>query len=214
VIDGHRITSLVSAFFLFHLPEIVKQGRLYKAVSPLYSLKDKSFVMNKKDYIKLFESKINKHVQLTDINTNKILKRVEMQEFLFVNRTYADELKRVSNNFGVHSQLIEFVIAFKHHKDFSKLLDRRFPEIKYRNNIVSGIHDGEYQNLINDTIFDKGCRDLSYLIHNQNKQFYYKLEDHDGYKYRDLGIMSIGDIMEHCKKYQPSIQTRFKGLIN
>lgn len=34
--DGNHIQNLLSALFLFHLPEIVKAGRIYAAMPPLF----------------------------------------------------------------------------------------------------------------------------------------------------------------------------------
>ena len=36
--DGHHITLLLSTLFLYHFPELVKAGKLYNAVSPLYKV--------------------------------------------------------------------------------------------------------------------------------------------------------------------------------
>ena len=40
-VDGFYISSLLCAFFLKYMPEIIEGGYLYKAVAPLYRIKDK-----------------------------------------------------------------------------------------------------------------------------------------------------------------------------
>lgn len=37
--DGNHIDLLLTTLFLFHLPELIKAGKVYKAVSPVYKVK-------------------------------------------------------------------------------------------------------------------------------------------------------------------------------
>lgn len=37
--DGQHINLLLTTLFLYHLPELIKQGRIYTAVSPVYKVK-------------------------------------------------------------------------------------------------------------------------------------------------------------------------------
>lgn len=57
--DGDNITSLLCTFFACHMPEIIKAGKLYKAVPPLYLLNTskvkkyysgKDYMFDKKEY--------------------------------------------------------------------------------------------------------------------------------------------------------------------
>ena len=59
--DGNNITSLLIVFFACHLSEIIKAGRLYKSVAPLYLLntekskkiyKGKDYMFDKKEYMR------------------------------------------------------------------------------------------------------------------------------------------------------------------
>lgn len=38
--DGNHIELLLATLFLYHLPELIKQGKVYAAVSPIYKVKD------------------------------------------------------------------------------------------------------------------------------------------------------------------------------
>lgn len=214
-VDGFRITSLVCAFFLIHLPEIVKQGKLYKAVAPLYKIKDKEtpYVLNKQQYIEVFERRIRNNIKLTDIETKKVLDTEMMKEFLLVNREYLEELNRIATYFGVHRDIVEFILIHKEDKDFHTKLRKRFPEIKIEDDILSGIHEGRYQILRLDKLFFKRTETLQLLIHKYNKgKAYYNVHEKYMNGFVDKGVMTIGQFLSLCQKFQPIIESRFKGL--
>ena len=50
-IDGYGITSGIGAFHALYMPELVKAGKLYKAIAPLYHIDDKHkpFVRDKRE---------------------------------------------------------------------------------------------------------------------------------------------------------------------
>ena len=60
MIDGFGIRSLLSAFFIKFMPEIIKAGKLYVGIPPLYEITDKKnpFVVDKHDYVDRFIKKI------------------------------------------------------------------------------------------------------------------------------------------------------------
>jgi DNA gyrase subunit B len=214
-IDGFRILSLVAAFFLYHIPDIVQAGRLYKAVTPLYALNDKRnpFVLSKKDYVKVFESKIEKNINIFNVKTNVIMKSKELEDFLFKNRTYLEELRRTANRFAIHPYIIEFILFYRKSESFNNKLKMKFPEMNILDNIITGVYEGRFQNVIIDDIFDKRVKDMENLIFKiNNGKIFYKIQEASGNTYEDRGIMTIGELMNLCQKFVPSIKTRFKGL--
>ena len=73
--DGYNIASLICAFFMYHMPEIINQGHLYKAVAPLYKLKNKEhpFVHDKRGFIDVFEDNIRNYVTIGPKGSSKPL---------------------------------------------------------------------------------------------------------------------------------------------
>ena len=216
-VDGFRIFSLICAFFLWHLPEIVEAGLLYKAVTPLYKIKDKQkpFVLNKLEYIEVFEKRVSTNLRLIDAENGKVFNNEYMKNFLLNNREYLEELNRVSNHFAVHPTIIEFITIHIEEKDFVKKLKKKFPEINIdSDNVLSGIYEGKYQILILDKIFAKRAMNLRKLIMEVNDGVgYYRV--HEIYakgNFEDRGIMSIGQFLALCQKFQPEIEARYKGL--
>ena len=215
-VDGYRIFSLVCAFFLVHLPELVKKGYLYKAVAPLYRIKDKKkkFVRNKQEYIEVFERRIGDNVRLIDPKTGVVMKDAQLQEFLLRNREYLDELHRVSSHYGIHREIIEFIAIHSGSDNFEKKFKKKFPELTIDSEgVLSGIYEGRYQILTMDKLFTKRLEALKDLIFNVNEgKVYYLVHEKNGNEYIDRGIMSIGGFLSLCQKFQPEIDTRFKGL--
>jgi DNA gyrase subunit B len=215
-VDGFRISSLICVFFLIHMPEIVEQGHLYKAVAPLYEIKDskKPFILSKEEFIEVFERRIGDNIKLINIDDSSVVKSKVLKEFLFINRDYLEELHRIANHFGIHRQIIEFVAIHSDTKNFGKRLTKRFPEISLdKDNILSGIYEGRFQVLSLDKQFFKRIESLKKYIHTFNEgKAYYRVHEKNSKGYEDKGVMSIGDFMTLCQKFQPEILTRFKGL--
>ena len=220
-VDGNFITSLICAFFAYHLPGVVEAGRLYKAMPPLYKIDDKKkpFILDKMQFVEVFERRIGDNVQLLDLN-DKVIKDSEFKKFLYNNRTYLEELMRVANHFAVHPMLIEFVLIHMDEKDFGKKLSKRFPEIILENSsedknarVVSGVVEGKYQLLFIDKLMMKKCSKMLKIIHEVNNANYYKVLEKTGKNiYDDLGVMTIGEFFMRVQKYQPKIEMRYKGL--
>ena len=216
-VDGRRIRTLMCAFFLVHLPELVLQGRIYAAVTPLYKINRKKnpFITDKKEYIRLVEEKVRESIRVIDPATNKTYNNKEMQQFLLTNRDYLEELTRIAKHFSLSPLLLETIIFYKDHKDFLKIMKDKYPEITIDGEYLSGIHEGVFQILIMDKIFMKKIKGLQHHIHQLNKDsmFIRVCEvDKKGKVIEDHGIKTIGELMIMCQKYNPEILMRYKGL--
>lgn len=211
--DGFNITSLMCAFFIYHMPELVKQGYIYKAVSPLYELKHKKrFVLNKQGYAEVFEKEIHNNVIVTDINKNKLKER-ELQKILIDGKDYVEELDRASRRLAVDPHIIEFYLIHRNDKGFEKKFKKEFPELVIENDVLSGIYQGRYQIMFLDKLFEKRVSTLNDFINKVYKgKMYYYVQEKSGKSLNDMGLMSIGEFMRMVDKFQPIIKTRFKGV--
>lgn len=215
-VDGFNISSLLCAFFMAHMPQIVEGGYLYKAVAPLYRIKDtkRPFILSKQEFIEVFEGRIGDNIKLIDPETGVVVKSKDFKEFLLINRDYLEELQRQASHFGIHRQIIEFIAIHGDDKKFKKKITQRFPEVSIDDdNILMGIHEGRYQSASLDKQFFKRINDLRRYIHEFNQgKVYYQVHEKSGSNYNDLGTLTIGDFMAMCQKFQPEIITRYKGL--
>jgi DNA gyrase subunit B len=220
-VDGYRITSLLCTFFIKHMPELVRAGKIYKAVAPLYKVEDKSkdkykFLLNKKQFIHLFEERIGGNIKLFHPGTNVMVKKDTFEDILTINRTYLDELVRIHKYYGVRPEIVEFVAIHYNDKNvdsFKKKMKKEFPELTLDEyNIISGVYEGQFQNLSLDKFFFKRIETLHRLIQLNQNNMYYRVHEKVGSQMVDRGVLSIGSMMKLFQRYQPNIMVRYKGL--
>lgn len=211
--DGYNITSLLCAFFLTHLPKIIEDGRLYKSISPLYRIKSKykEFILNKKEYIQIFEKHIRENLIIEDAKTHKVYNKDEMQELLMNTKGYLDELLRLSNHLVIDYTILEYLLIHRKENNFYKNFKKKFPELEIDNeNVLSGIYEGKYQILIMDKLFENRVAHLEKFILNQKEaSMYFNVRDKNNI---DYGTLTLGQFLFVCQKYQPVIKTRYKGI--
>lgn len=211
--DGYGISNYIFGFFYYHLKDIIKAGKLYKVISPLYKLQGKNskdiiFVRNKMEYVEKFEENVSEHITLFD--DKRKLTREELREFLFINRNYLDILRKLERHLQVHRDLIEFLLMYLGEKNMEKKLRKKFPEMSITDNILVGVYEGRYQLLVIDDIFMENMKLLFKLKkENNNKLVYNALDDTTGKTYLDI---TVGQFLYMCEKYQPKVITRYKGL--
>lgn len=214
-VDGANITSLLCAFFLRHMSELVKAGKIYKALPPLYKLKGDIFVNDKKSYIDLMEERISKSVKIYNIQ-GELLTRNQVRQLLMVNRLYQETLENTASNLSADPLFTEFIVAHAKHKNFDKLLAKNYPEIKIEEDgsFISGIVDNKLQSILVNKMYYKRIEDLERLIFDVNKgQIYYRIVEVDKRNGDiDRGIVSLGGMFRLVERFRPAIETRYKGL--
>lgn len=218
-IDGCFIFSLLGGFFLKHMTDLVTSGRLYMSVPPLYKIKDSKtpFVTDKIQYQAVFFRRIVDKFQLKT-KKGKVLSKKEMTEFLKLNQYYLDELQRCSDHYSANKKLLEFIIKYRNDRNFNKLMNKNFPEIKIEKDkdnksdtIIEGVYEGAYQIFTIDKLFDKKTEALSKLME-QNENYYFNVMEFYKDGLEDRGTMSIGEFLIVAQKLQPAIELRYKGL--
>lgn len=209
--DGYEISSLICAFFVCHMPEIIKQGRLYKGISPLYRVRDKNnpYILSKREYIEAYEKNVAKSIILYDPKNGKALNKTEMMDFLYINRGYSETLNKLAKHYSIHPDIIEFLAINHDTKNVSKLINKKFPEISIDKNVLVGIYENRYQILVIDELFIKKLQPLIDAI-KANKRSHYELVEKKNKDARTL--MTVGRIMEVCSNYELAIEMRYKGL--
>lgn len=229
-IDGAGITSLISAFFVRYLPELVDAGILYKAISPLYLVnsKKKPFINNKTEYVELFRDNIIKNYKISTITRDGLINmsKSDITEFLLDTTNYSDDLIKVAKHYRVNKFLIETVSAFiklncpdgmddiyKDNKTltrFIELIQKDFPEItvKIKDNHISirGVIDGRFQSLRINNRFIRKCKLINEVYSKYGVILSVKEKD------TTPTNMTIGRFIDATKRYVPAILNRFKGL--
>ena len=226
-IDGFGIRSLVAAFFIRFFPEIVKAGKLYVVVPPLYEINDKKnpFVIDKKDYVNRFIKSISKLYSVTLAGHEKKLDKDEMYDFIYSTKDTLQDIDDLSRHFRINPQLIECVIAFiaakvrgewkysdmpsiveKYQRELMIGVQKLYPEVSYNNGFLRGIIDGRLKSLeLNERFFRR-----AYRLYDIYRKYGYMITVEDSEK--NSRIMSIYDFLNLTKQYRPNIITRYKGL--
>lgn len=127
-IDGAGITSLICAFFVLYYPDLVKAGKVYKVLPPLYGTSDKKdkYILNKAHYSEKVLSNIKKAYKLKlpmSTHVSDSLNEDELKEFILDIKDYKDAIKYMNTRFKIESSLIERIlshIAFLQMKYFNQ----------------------------------------------------------------------------------------------
>ena len=212
-IDGWNMVSLFSAMMLWCCPQLVKEGRVYRTLAPLYIIEDPKhpYILSKAKYYELFSDKIVENFSLEDIHGHK-LNESEVRNLISKNNSYLNEINSLQKYFYVNSEIFEFIIANLGSKNLINLIRDKFHEVRYneRTKMLEVIYkDNHYSLIINENFFDK-CKRLINLIKDvNNNEIYFKVKDKG---ISIPGIFSLGSIFKMTSKYLPVITERIKGL--
>lgn len=218
-IDGKFIFSLLGAFFLKHMPDLILDGRLYLVLPPLYKIKDKKkpFVVDKAEYNEVYYRCIMDKFEIKKSDGEPI-KRKEFHEMLESHQYYLEELTACSKHCIAHPKLVEYVVKHRYDDDFNIKIKDEFPEIDVIkddngiDDIIIGIYENKQQIFTLDKIFDKKTNKLKEIMDENEDYYILKVEE----KYKDgnenRGTMTIGEFLTLAQKVQPQKELRYKGL--
>lgn len=209
--DGYGISNIICAFFVYHYPEIVEKGYLYKAVAPLYQLKNNTFIRDRKEYVEEFRKNIASNIILTNPSTKKKLTNKDMETFIDINKDYLEELMKIEAHYSIHRDIIDFLVSNIGDKKLATKLRKRFPELSIDKDVIVGIYDGQYQRLIVDQLFLSKIKVLIKIIEANKSTSYETIITRRGTT-ENKGVLPLGKIMEYADLFRPDIKTRFKGL--
>lgn len=210
--DGNHIAALLLRLFIMYFPQMIKAGMVYKAIPPLYSIKEskknKYFIENT-DMVKYVQRKFNENYTVTDRKGNKISDR-EMMKFFVRNADYNYYLNDIASTYAVNTTLLEIVLNsyISNKKSFNIRKLKKEIESKYRfmsvdtkNKCVIGTI--ESSNFI--PLTDKFIKDCSTVLNiiESNDSILYKINNR---------LVTIHDIMSLYDQSMPKNVQRYKGL--
>lgn len=213
-IDGSNITSSISTFFLTHWRPVVEAGMLYKALTPLYKIKDGKnyrFVVSKAE---LFNAKLEnyvKQVRLRDPETGHKLSKEERHAFFTENKMYPDILQDLYTSFYTHPDIIEFCVYHRNSKKLEAEVNKAFKELTVEDGVIKGSYAGAFQFLPIDDYFDMKTQKLREAIDGNNGGVLYYDYSEDKGETWEKGL-SIGQIFSRVRKFDNEIIARWKGL--
>ena len=230
-VDALFIRSLLCSFFFKVFPEIIQDGRLYIAEPPLYKVDDKKnqFVVNKEDYIDRYVKDVAKEYRVgcydkeDDLTSIEYLPKNDLYRFLFDTSSYVDDIQLLSQHYKINDRLMEMILVLLSHTGcvpseevingpFIIEIQNVFPEMYYdtKDKIIKGVIDGKYQSIeISERLIRKGYL-ITTIVSN-----YPSLSKNICLKHTKTGTehqLSMLETLKVLKKFQPSIEYRFKGL--
>ena len=170
--------------FVMYFPQMIEAGMVYKAIPPLYSIKQgnkNKYFTEQVDIVryiqKLFLQKYEMHTAKKQPLQNK-----DITVFFMKNNDYIYQLMRVANTYAVEPYLLEMILLHyisnknsinlqKLHKDI-KAVYRFMGAEKIENTVmVTGTIDKSNLVIINDK-FISDCHDILEIMRS-NDEFYY-----------------------------------------
>ena len=123
--DGSHIDTLLLRMFIMYMPELITAGKVYRAVPPLFGIKQgktNRYFTTKLDFTKYVQNLFAKTYTLTDTNDRK-LSSSEITNLFFTNIEYKDQMDFISNTFAVDPDMLESVLYY-----LSKFVEIGSPE--------------------------------------------------------------------------------------
>ncbi len=212
--DGGHIDSLLLYFFMMYMPALIRAGRVYRAVAPLYSAmvgKRRVYFTNNMDFTVYVQSSFMKDNVLCTVDGHKLSKN-EITDIFMTLSKYCVTLEKVALDFALEPSVLEFFLfnkdlPFKELKSKAKK-EYRFLEQSAPFEEVNGcptgswLHNGRIQNLHLSPLLLNQCRDVIEMI-SMTKYQYYMLNGE---------IVSLYKLMQTFEEKKPKNITRYKGL--
>ena len=197
-----------------YFPQMIQAGMVYKAIPPLYSIREGKktrYFTQQIDIVKFIQKKFQEKYTVVDGKNNLSYKDITV--FLLKNTDYIYYLERAANTYAVDPYLLELVlnnyVSNKDKINYDKLSKEikskyRFMNVEKAKNgivILKGTIDKVNTLIVSDK-FINDCRSIIDIIKDNNK-LYYTI---NGEKKSIYGIMKL------YESVSPSSVQRYKGL--
>ena len=212
-VDGSHISALLLRLMLMYYPFLIEAGKVYKAVPPLYSIKEgkkKVYFAENIDFVKYVQKLFLKENSLTTLKKQVIQPR-ELAKFFLRNMDYVYFLEKVANTYAVNPYLLEIVLI--HYVTNNGI---KFDKLKKEVTSAYRFMDVEKSA---DTVVVKGTIEKSNLIIisdkfiNDCKEIFDILKDNESMYYLLNGSKaSLYQIMQVYEATTPPGRQRYKGL--
>jgi len=228
-VDGSNITSLLLCFFFLFLRPIIDEGKLFKAIPPLYIVDPKSikkyyngdpWLFDKKDYYELFNTMISNNIEvgIDDDKQIRMLKKKELRMWLELNGDYLLELDSLVKRSASEPLILEYVCYYKlksmgDENKFKEFIEQAFSELTYDiyESSLTGSYEGRYISLITDKLFMRMAQRFMQTLSDNPSFFIYCKNKND--KNDQFNKMTIGEFLKLMNNsFNITINQRFKGL--
>lgn len=225
--DGSHIANLFLMFALLYMRPLVEDGRLYRAIPPLFGMKVSNakrarsghydpnsqsqnnsskykYFTTKLDYVQYKQAAFSKNYVIQTLD-GKRLSSHEIIELILKNDDYVEFIENVAFTFAIDKLLLEMVLINLNKKNFKKSIESayRFLRVDKINGVttINGTTDKSQTIILNDRMLHI-CEPFKEFLGN-NLSMYYKVNGN---------VMSIYQIMKLITGSEDANITRYKGL--
>lgn len=210
-IDGGHIATLFLIFMLVYCKPLVEDGRVYKAVPPLYGAKIGGrmvYFSNMIDFVKYVEKEFLKTRTIAEVRGGTI-NNLELAKTFIINEDLVFELERLASTFAIDPIMLELLLV-NHKQPFNKIksiMNKNYRFIQEMRQVQDTIYidalvNKKYNTIImNDKLINAARPVLDIL--NKNSRLYFD---------RNGETISLYQLMSEYERSKPSEVRRFKGL--
>lgn len=212
--DGSHISALLLRMFVLYFPFLIEAGKVYKAIPPLYMVKEgkkKRYFTDNFEYIKYIQKTFLSQNDFRDLKNNP-LQGNDVTKFFLKNTDYVYYMEKLANTYAVDPYLAELVLNHYVNNGNTVKFDKLQKEVKSNYRFMDVYKD-------NDTIVVKGTIDKSNLIIISDKflmdcqNVLRIINDNSSLLYILNGKKStIYTIMKAYEATTPANRQRYKGL--
>ena len=213
-VDGAHISALLLRMFVMYFPFLVEAGMVYKAVPPLYGIKEgkkTKYFTDNLDYVKYIQKLFLSNHTFADMKKNP-LSPTQVTKFFVKNADYVYHLEKLANTYAISPNLLELLLIHYVTNNRNFKFDKLKKEVKAAYRFMDVFNE-------NGTIVVKGTIDkynmviLRETFLNDCKVIMDIIEDNDSVMYTiDGKPATIYQVTKTYEDSMPSNRQRYKGL--
>ena len=198
--DGNHIASLVTSFFLEHLPEVIERGYLYIGVAPLYRItlsKDKfKYFKNDREYntfkVKYLEEKFI--IGKCNIDMNHIVSNTDQ---------FLELVNIIRVKYNINNDIISI---FMRQSLEEALIECADLGLEVNGNYIQGLYEDIWIDLTADEEFKEDIQTLRSIMNEETTIIFGDIAEQEEYE------CDILDLVLHLEESFKFTRYRYKGL--
>ena len=217
--DGAHIETLILRFHMMYLRSVIEQGKLYRAVSPLFGEtighgknQKTIFYTDYSDLVAKTQKLFMKKYKISYIKNGEIPYK-ELEYLLNINENYLYYMNRAAGNYGINPVLLETILSNLDlpYDKIAELLKKRFSnyiELEKLGNttiIRTLVNDGKEEKINTIYLNDNFLRDVENVK--------YQIDKNQFTTFKINGVeRGLYELMSAFDKTTPNNIRRYKGL--
>ena len=207
--DGAHIDCLWLIFFLVYYPDLIKAGRVYRCVPPLYGANvngKMKYFPDDLSFFKYVQQEFCKNYVIEDIESKSKMATKDIIGLLMRCKNFVEIIESCSKPTATHPILLEQIVRNRNlsYAKFKKAIESKFPyltvsEYNKKRLITGAFEDKMYTTYVDDLCLPMAIQCQSFI---DNEKPFFKVNGKQ---------VSLYELCKLFKGYTPKV-TRYKGL--